>query len=140
MNRRDLLKTFVLTATSGGFVSNLRAMNATTRDKFGGWTGKKFKATGFFRLEKDKRWWLVTPEGNAFLSFGINHIHPNFWRCEHNRDAWQKILGIENIRVNEQFNPALRDWVHRIRGQYGFNTIGVHNDLAVINNPRPAIP
>ncbi len=48
------------------------AHHATKLDCFGGWTGKKFKATGFFRVEKDKRWWLVFPEGNAFLSWGIN--------------------------------------------------------------------
>ena len=57
-------------------------------DRFGGWKGKKFKATGFFRVEKDERWWLVTPEGNAFLSFGINHIHPYALRRPHNRNAW----------------------------------------------------
>ncbi len=66
MNRRDTLKALLVAATSGGFASNLRGMDAAARDKFGGWTGKKFKATGFFRLEKDERWWLVTPEGNAF--------------------------------------------------------------------------
>ena len=37
----------------------------------------QFKATGFFRLEQADRWWLVTPEGNAFLSFGISHIQPD---------------------------------------------------------------
>ena len=43
-------------------------------DRFGGWKGKQFEATGFFRTEHDgQRWWLVTPEGNAFLSSGINH-------------------------------------------------------------------
>lgn len=40
--------------------------NTDTRDRFGGWTGKRFEPTGFFRVEKDDRWWLVTPEGNAF--------------------------------------------------------------------------
>jgi len=28
-----------------------------------------FEATGYFRMEKDERWWMVTPDGNAFLSF-----------------------------------------------------------------------
>ncbi len=51
------------------------AGSAGELDRFGGWTRKKFKATGFFRVENDDRWWLVTPEGNAFLSFGINHLH-----------------------------------------------------------------
>ena len=39
------------------------------RDQYGGWTGRKFEATGFFRLEKTPdRWWLVTLEGRAVVT------------------------------------------------------------------------
>jgi hypothetical protein len=42
---------------------------------FGGWKQKKFKATGFFRTEHDgQRWWLVDPEGYAFLSMGMDCV------------------------------------------------------------------
>jgi len=41
--------------------------------KYGGWKEKRFRATGFFRTEHDgRRWWLVDPEGYAFLSVGID--------------------------------------------------------------------
>lgn len=47
-------------------------------DQYGGWitdsvdVGEK---TGFFRTEKvDGRWWLVTPEGNPYISAGINCV------------------------------------------------------------------
>jgi hypothetical protein len=41
--------------------------------KYGGWKEKRFKPTGFFRTEHDgKRWWLVDPEGYAFLSMGVD--------------------------------------------------------------------
>jgi len=40
------------------------AGSAGRLDRFGGWSGKRFRATGFFRVAKDDRWWLVTPEGN----------------------------------------------------------------------------
>lgn len=44
-------------------------------DPFGGRTDIGFKATGFFRTEHDgERWWLVTPEGGAFLSTGVNFV------------------------------------------------------------------
>jgi hypothetical protein len=44
---------------------------------YGGWKDKKFKATGFFRTHNDgKRWWLVDPEGYAFLSAGVDCIRP----------------------------------------------------------------
>ncbi len=36
--------------------------------KYGGFSGTKVKATGFFRVEKiDGRWWFVDPEGYLFL-------------------------------------------------------------------------
>jgi len=41
--------------------------------KYGGWKEKRFESTGFFRTEHDgTRWWLVDPEGYAFLSVGID--------------------------------------------------------------------
>jgi len=48
------------------------------RDRFGGLldTGG-FRATGFFRTEqRNGRWWLVTPEGNAFFSIGMDVTAP----------------------------------------------------------------
>ena len=41
--------------------------------KYGGWKEKKFIATGYFRTQYDgKRWWMVDPEGYAFLSVGVD--------------------------------------------------------------------
>ncbi len=108
-------------------------------DRFGGWTGKKFEATGFFRVEKEERWWLVTPEGNAFLSFGINHLHPNWWKQTYNRDAWQNKLGVTSVE-EPAFGASLRSWFLQTCREIGFNTVGVHNDLSIINAPQPAIP
>lgn len=40
--------------------------------KWGGWTEKRFDATGFFRLERENdKWWLVDPDGYAFFSNGV---------------------------------------------------------------------
>lgn len=53
-------------------------------DRFGGWTGgPAFKATGFFRLDSavengQKRWWLVTPTGLPFWSFGVTGVRPRY--------------------------------------------------------------
>ncbi len=42
------------------------------RSIYGGFTEKRFEATGYFRtLHDGKRWWLVDPEGYAFFSHGI---------------------------------------------------------------------
>ena len=45
-------------------------------DKYGGWLkGPKFQPTGFFYVAQDNsRWWLVTPEGNAFWSLGVTGV------------------------------------------------------------------
>ena len=42
---------------------------------YGGWKQLQFKAKGFFYTHHDgKRWWLVDPEGYAFISAGIDCI------------------------------------------------------------------
>lgn len=108
-------------------------------DRFGGWTGRKFEPTGFFRVEKDDRWWLVTPEGNAFLSFGINHLHPNWWNQDYNREAWKERLGLDRLNGPE-FETALRAWFLEVSRGYGFNSVGVHNSLQFVNRPEPSMP
>lgn len=43
-------------------------------DTYGGFIDIKGEKTGFFHTEKiDGRWWLVTPEGNAFWGIGMSH-------------------------------------------------------------------
>jgi len=53
-----------------------RRPKLSDRDEYGGWaSGPTLKATGFFRAEKrNGKWWLVTPGGHLFFSFGINSI------------------------------------------------------------------
>lgn len=68
--------------------------------RYGGWTGRKFRATGFFRVEQAReRWWLVDPEGCAFLSVGLCSVNlSNFERAAvrkafANDDAWAAQTG-----------------------------------------------
>ncbi|HZJ57928.1 MAG TPA: hypothetical protein VFD89_06765 [Clostridia bacterium] len=57
---------------------------------YGGWKGKQFSSTGYFRTEYDgKRWWLVDPEGYAFYSNGLDCIHPH--------EQFSHISGIEKF-------------------------------------------
>jgi len=45
-------------------------------DTYGGWLELKAKKTGFFHTEQIQgRWWLVSPEGNAFFSKGVDHVN-----------------------------------------------------------------
>ena len=115
------------------------ALKGEDLDRFGGWTAKKFEPTGFFRVEKADRWWLVSPEGSAFLSFGINHLHPDWWNQDYNREAWKERLGLERPD-GPDFASALRAWFLGVCRQYGFNTVGVHNSLQITNRPEPSMP
>jgi hypothetical protein len=47
------------------------------RDEYGGWaSGPQLEATGYFRTaQRDGKWWLVTPNGHLFFSFGIDAIN-----------------------------------------------------------------
>lgn len=46
-------------------------------DAFGGYTKKRFTKTGWFHVQRDeRRFWLVDPEGNAFISTGVDCIGP----------------------------------------------------------------
>ncbi len=40
--------------------------------RYGGWLDKKFDTTGYFHTHYDgRRWWLVDPDGYAFISNGV---------------------------------------------------------------------
>ncbi len=108
-------------------------------DTYGGWTQKRFRKTGYFRIDRDDRWWLVTPEGNGFRSFGANHIHGGWWKAPYNGDHWAREFGVRGPS-DPEFNPRLRSEMMRLLPELGFNSIGVHSDLPVLNRPRPFIP
>ena len=142
MKRRQFLHTTIPTLLMGSTFKGITLPQKQVHpsfDQYGGWKNKKFKATGFFRTEKDHRWWLVTPDGHAFLSFGINHLHANWWKQDFNREAWMKNLGATSFD-GAPFNTALRSWFLNTCKEYGFNSVGVHNDLKVINTPSPSLP
>lgn len=87
---------------------------------FGGDTSQKFKATGFFRIEKTSdRWWLVDPEGNAFITVGLNHADESNLKYEHNYDIWKEKYGSREKWI-KKFQEEIKDW--------GFNTIGWTSD------------
>lgn len=56
------------------------------RDLYGGWKKIQFESTGFFQVSvRDGNWWLVTPQGNAFISKGVNHVS---FRADKCANAW----------------------------------------------------
>lgn len=74
--------------------------------------------TGFFTLvEREGRWWFITPKGEPFFSIGLNHIDPSPLRYEANGDLWERKYenSIEQW-LKESVAPDLHAW--------GFNSVG----------------
>ena len=94
-------------------------------DKYGGWTKIKGKATGFFHTEKkDGRWWLITPDGNVFLSIGVNIARfsgdtaPSLGSSPYKTNVIKKFKNEKEWRIKTV--QLLDSW--------GFNTIGAWSD------------
>ena len=145
MNRRNFVKTTATAAMAGMFASSMPGCYGNFRsdeyDKYGGWTGKKFKGTGFFRTEKDDRWWLVTPEGNAFISFGVNHYHQGWWAADYNRDFWLKKFGAKSPG-DENWEKGFQKMALGDMKLFGLNTFGVHTNAPSLTEPPlgPVMP
>ncbi|MEZ0537834.1 beta-galactosidase [Caldicellulosiruptoraceae bacterium PP1] len=153
------LKTFLLSELEKS--SEIKSFQNNNLSGYGGWKNRKFHATGFFRTEFDgNRWWLVDPEGYAFISIGLDCVNPG----EHARVTWMEKLysklpekeGIindawdiynENGIEDKYFSFGIYNLI-KIFGQnwweswakitksrmyiWGFNTIGNWTDLKFI--------
>lgn len=89
---------------------------ANSMDTYGGYTGKTFNATGFFRIEKDDdRWWLVDPEGHPFFIIGIAHVDDATMKYDHNISIYKERYGSRKKWISDCVVKSLKEW--------GFNTI-----------------
>jgi hypothetical protein len=135
--RRNFFKLLLAGLTSSFLYAKkpLNALDHYERDRFGGWTGKQFEASGFFRTEFDgKRWWLVTPEGNAFITFGVNHYHASWWTQDHNRAYWNETFGAKNS-YDANWNKGFRNAALKDLKRLGINTLGIHTDAPMLTEP-----
>ena len=97
------------------------------RSQYGGCTDITFEARGFFYLHRDRRWWFVDPDGNAFLALGTNHIEPGRAVHDYNRAYWANRFGLEVDAPLPSFLPGLTQKVKQDCAAFGFNSLGCHN-------------
>ena len=104
-----------------------------SRNRYGGWTGTSFDATGFFRTHHDgTRWWLVDPDGAPFFSTGPDCVEPEI-RCP--------VDGIEPLFAwlpprEGQYAEA---WSHQSRIGRDFVDFGIANLIRAFGSEwRPA--
>lgn len=75
-------------------------------DPYGGWNTLPIQPpTGFFEVaNRDGRWWLVSPAGNAFFALGLNHLDWSevedrglAWQYENDPELWSRSV-MEDMR------------------------------------------
>ena len=109
------------------------AVDRRALDRFGGARGLRFRAAGAFRLERasfgegPERWWLVTPEGHAFLGFGVNHVAPALLQRVENRSFWLGVFELPPDAPPEAWLPHVRKKVRADLDAFGFNHLGQHS-------------
>lgn len=123
---------------------------------YGGWKELRFEATGYFRTQHDgRRWWLVDPDGYAYVSTGFDCVQPGEamkvrgmahlteWlpsRTGEFTDAWggdQNANDFFSYAVANLIRAFKTDWwsawstmTRRRLREWGFNTV------AAWSNPR----
>jgi len=81
----------------------------------------RFEAGKYFRIEEENgRWWLVTPEGQASVSFGVNHVTWHGCRI----DGTDKKPYEEAVLAKYGSPEAWAKAVCARLEEWGFNTIG----------------
>lgn len=90
-------------------------------------------ATGYVRVKQiDGIWWFIGPDGDRFVSLGVNHVEPHLWLAPYNKDATLKRYGQDMVSADGHFNThgqAARKWIDRqaaICRDLNFNTFGPH--------------
>ncbi|MBM3214712.1 beta-agarase [Candidatus Poribacteria bacterium] len=111
------------------------ALQMSTRTSpYGGWSEKSGESTGFFRVQRiDGIWWLIDPDGNAFLSKGVNHIS---YAGDRSPALGRSPYG-DVVRAKYPDEPAwARACVERLRG-WGFNTVGAWSSRSTFAQGMP---
>ncbi|MEM2945787.1 MAG: beta-galactosidase [Thermoproteota archaeon] len=122
-------------AEYGESFKNLASLiSSLSYDAYGGTLRVKGNASGFFHVEKiNGVWWFIDPEGNCFISKGVNHVSfdadysPSLGYSPYNKAVLKKYGG---------FEPWAKATVERLRS-YGFNTIGAWSSRELYNFKIP---
>ncbi|TWT81503.1 hypothetical protein CA13_29560 [Planctomycetes bacterium CA13] len=94
--------------------------------------------TGYVRVEQiDGVWWFISPDGQKFVSLGVNHIEPHLWLAPYNQEATLKRYGADMLTPQGRFDTdseAAEKWINRqveICRDLRFNTFGKHTHPSI---------
>lgn len=126
LTRRTVLKQLGALGVVALVPERVRGIEPSALDRFGGLKSVRFAASGHFRVEKTDRWWFVTPDGNAFLSFGLNHPNEDYITQDYNVEFWKKEFGVAEVS-----DPGFREgFVKKVMSdltKFGMNSLGTHS-------------
>lgn len=126
LSRRTLLKGLGAIGAASILPGSIRGIENGKFDRFGGLKSVRFAASGYFRIEKSDRWWFVTPEGSAFLSFGLNHPNEDYLTQGYNVEFWKEKFGVKEVS-----DPGFRaGFVKKVMDDlafFGMNSLGTHS-------------
>lgn len=112
----------------GLIVFTITILQAQEFDKYGGYRLIQGEETGFFHLEKmNNIWWIITPEGNAFLSMGVNHVVTDALKHTENKSHWLNEFSLNEQHTEEEFLTKFQDKVKGDLALFNFNVLGAHS-------------
>ena len=83
---------------------------------------------------------VCEPEGNGFLSHGVNHVGEGLLKNPYNRDHWAKEFGVGSVD-DDAFRGKYYDKVRSDMVATGWNTFSCHNpDDLYVTVRQPYIP
>ena len=95
-------------------------------------------ATGYIYVKQiDEVWWFIGPDGEKFISQGVNHIEPHLYLAPYNKEATIKKYGAELIDEQGMFDTTTEAAQKFIDGQIAickdlnFNTFGKHTHASI---------
>ena len=91
------------------------------------------RGDGCVRVEqRDGVWWFVSPQGEPFVSIGVNHVAPELLLTPGNQEATLQRYGADFVTAQGAFNSAgeaAKRWMEEVfqdMRDWGFNTLGMH--------------
>lgn len=99
----------------------------TVLSRYGGHTGMRFTATGFFTTAQDARgrWWLVDPEGYAFYSTGVSYVNSGGYASVNQTNPYRATM---RLKYGDPIDEArwATDTLDRLKA-WGYNTAGPYS-------------
>lgn len=99
-------------------------------DKYGGWKVQQFPATGcFYSTKKDGRWWIVTPDGNPYISKGVAVFSAG--ATQRQRNAVTSKYGSQTAWAAGEINMLHEN---------GFNSLGAWSSVSTVKGLSQPMP